>query len=233
MNQPARNLILSIETATRGGGSLAVLSGRDVLRCANRSGEQPSAQSSELLPAIQKILDEAAVKLEKINLIAIAVGPGSFTDLRVGLAIVKGLAAVRETPLIGVPTLEALVTDDGDFETDCALLSAGRGECFMQIFRGRTKRTSEPMRVGQLADLLTELKSAKKVRVVASPEIRQDICEFARQEQINNWSVAAPPENLAVCVGQIAFNLFRQNKFDPESIRLIYGREAVSVRKHG
>ncbi len=228
MNTKKKNLILSVETATRG-GSLAILSGSSV--CELWQGDPNSFQSSSLIPEIQNILNQTGVKIEEIDLLAVAIGPGSFTDLRIGLAIVRGLAAVREIPVIGVPTLEAMIFGESEIETSCALWSAGRGEYFAQTFRGRKNRIAEPMRIGQLKNILTDLKDGNTLRLVAPDEIWPDIFEFAVNEQIKNWKVVRPPENLAVCVGQGAFDLFRENKVNQSPSQLIYGREAVMIKK--
>ena len=229
MNTQKKNLMLSIETATRG-GSLAILSEREV--CAISEGGQDSSPSSALLPAVQKILDEAGVKIGEIDFLSAAVGPGSFTDLRIGLATAKGLAAVRQIPLIGVPTLEAMTAVETKTEASCVLLAAGRGEFFTQIFRRGQNKAADQMRAGQLENILSELKCEKDLRLIAPPEIVPIILEFTEQEQITNWSVITPPPNLAVCVGRIAFDLLEQNKANQNSSRLIYGREAVMLRKN-
>ncbi|MCX8071283.1 MAG: tRNA (adenosine(37)-N6)-threonylcarbamoyltransferase complex dimerization subunit type 1 TsaB [Candidatus Binatia bacterium] len=61
-----------------------------------------------LLPAIRALLKDASVTLADIDAVAVSVGPGSFTGLRVGLSVAKGLAFARKIPVVAVPTLEAL-----------------------------------------------------------------------------------------------------------------------------
>ncbi|MCX8065038.1 MAG: tRNA (adenosine(37)-N6)-threonylcarbamoyltransferase complex dimerization subunit type 1 TsaB [Candidatus Hydrogenedentes bacterium] len=64
--------------------------------------------SERLISLIQTILNEAQLTLNNINLLAISIGPGSFTGLRVGLSTWKGLALATGIPLIGVPTLYSM-----------------------------------------------------------------------------------------------------------------------------
>ena len=59
--------------------------------------------SETVLPLIQAVLDKADCRLADLAAIAIAIGPGSFTGLRIGLALVKGLAYDGNLPVIGVP----------------------------------------------------------------------------------------------------------------------------------
>lgn len=62
--------------------------------------------AEHLVPDIRTLLGEAGCTPADIDLVATAEGPGSFTGLRIGLATAKGFAAARETPFVGVPTLE-------------------------------------------------------------------------------------------------------------------------------
>lgn len=64
--------------------------------------------SERLLPTVQWLLAESGVALHEVDLLAIAIGPGSFTGLRIGAATWKGLAFANDIPLIGVPTLDAM-----------------------------------------------------------------------------------------------------------------------------
>jgi tRNA threonylcarbamoyladenosine biosynthesis protein TsaB len=229
MNGEKRRLILSVETATRG-ASLAVLNDKQV--CAVWRGDKNFSTSNGLLREIQNILDQIGAKIEELNLLSVVVGPGSFTDLRIGLAIVKGLAAVWEIPIIGVPTLQAMAFDRllEDEICCCSLLSAGREEFFSQTFRGRQQQICDQMRIGPLESILTDLQCEKNLHVIAPQETRQRVFEFIERKQIKSWSVISPPENLAVCVGKIAFDQFRET--GGNSCQLIYGRDAVASKKH-
>jgi tRNA threonylcarbamoyladenosine biosynthesis protein TsaB len=62
--------------------------------------------TQELAPALAELLRRVGIKMSAVNVLAVALGPGSFTSLRVGLAFVKGLALARHIPIIGIPTLD-------------------------------------------------------------------------------------------------------------------------------
>ncbi|HTX92208.1 MAG TPA: tRNA (adenosine(37)-N6)-threonylcarbamoyltransferase complex dimerization subunit type 1 TsaB [Anaerolineales bacterium] len=64
--------------------------------------------TEQLAPALAELLARTGIKIDEITALGVALGPGSFTSLRVGLAFVKGLALARHLPLVGVPTLEAV-----------------------------------------------------------------------------------------------------------------------------
>ena len=96
--------ILGIETATRV-ESVAVISGEKIL--AEVTQEARLTHSETLLPQIKEVLQISDAE-EKIDAVAVSIGPGSFTGLRIGLAAAKALAYAWNIKIIGVPTLLAL-----------------------------------------------------------------------------------------------------------------------------
>jgi tRNA threonylcarbamoyladenosine biosynthesis protein TsaB len=94
-----------------------------------------SNHSETVLPLIQSVLDLAHRQFSDIDAIAVAVGPGSFTGLRIGLALVKGLAYERHLPVIGVSSLEAQAARVADLSgTICPLLDARKQEVYAALF---------------------------------------------------------------------------------------------------
>lgn len=99
------------------------------------------------LPAlIAEVLAEARATIEDVDGIAVSIGPGSFTGLRIGLALAKGIAFAGGAPLVGVPTLEALawVAEAAPGETICAALDARKREVYAALF---TATTAGPRRL--------------------------------------------------------------------------------------
>lgn len=137
-------LILGIETATRA-GSVALVridtgAARETL--AEAGFGESGASAAEILPAFEDCLARAGLPESAINLIAVSIGPGSFTGLRVGLATAQGLALGIGAKLIGVPTLDALASvaldEDrsvGAGEYVCPCLDARRGEVYATLHR--------------------------------------------------------------------------------------------------
>lgn len=125
-------LILSLETAMRA-GSVSVSRGQSIL--CSRAGNPEVSHSSDLLRLIRTVLEEAGVTLRDMEVFAASAGPGSFTGLRIGLATVKSFAATLSRPCVGVPTLEAIAAQAGPSSRTLAVLPAGRGELFAQLFR--------------------------------------------------------------------------------------------------
>lgn len=69
---------------------------------------QDMTHSEKLVPMIKEVLDSLNLKVKDIDLYGIAVGPGSFTGLRIGVATIKAFAHLFNKPVVGVSTLEAL-----------------------------------------------------------------------------------------------------------------------------
>jgi tRNA threonylcarbamoyladenosine biosynthesis protein TsaB len=82
----------------------------------------------ELAPALSGLLNRTGLSMSGLSAVGVAIGPGSFTSLRVGLAFVKGLALARRLPVIGVPTLDVVAASVPVQGLPlAAMLQAGRG----------------------------------------------------------------------------------------------------------
>ncbi|HEX8499224.1 MAG TPA: tRNA (adenosine(37)-N6)-threonylcarbamoyltransferase complex dimerization subunit type 1 TsaB [Pyrinomonadaceae bacterium] len=123
-------LTLGVDTSTER-RSVALLRGRRVLR--SSESELREGGSAGLLADVDRVLRSASVGLREVGLFAAAVGPGSFTGLRSGLATVKGLALTLGKPAAGVPTLHAVAYGARPARRVVALIPAGRGEVFAQL----------------------------------------------------------------------------------------------------
>ncbi|HET6862339.1 MAG TPA: tRNA (adenosine(37)-N6)-threonylcarbamoyltransferase complex dimerization subunit type 1 TsaB [Pyrinomonadaceae bacterium] len=138
-------LILSIETATTT-GSIAVASGSLIL--SSKKGDGLSSHSNTLLSDIDDMLRHLDRRFEEIDFFAAAIGPGSFTGLRIGIATIKALAMTANRPCAGIPTLEAVARSAGENLCVAATLLAGRGEVFAQLFsvsaEGRVTEIDQP-----------------------------------------------------------------------------------------
>ena len=142
-------MIVAIETATDVCGAAIVSGGRVV---AQRSINEKNIHSEKLLPMIDGILCDASLTLDAIDAVAVSIGPGSFTGLRIGLSTAKGLSMALQKPIIAVPTLDALAyeycrTNPASVGAlICPLIDAKRDEvfyCFYETTDAGVKRLSE------------------------------------------------------------------------------------------
>jgi tRNA threonylcarbamoyladenosine biosynthesis protein TsaB len=196
-------LILGIETATEQvsvaiGGHEGVLGLFEVCR-GRRHAET-------LTPAIDFLCEQADIELSEISVVAVDIGPGLFTGMRVGLAAGKALAQALRVPMIGMSSLDLLtfpLRHTG--RTVAAVIDARRGELFYAIYLpvpGGMQRVTEP-RCGRIDDFLADVlprghelvcvgDGALRYRDQIESELR---CEFA--EQFLSRPSAAPLVQLA------------------------------------
>lgn len=101
--------------------------------------------SETMLPMIENMLLKSAVKIEDIDAFAVSEGPGSFTGVRIGVSLIKGLAFNTDKPCIGVSTLDALTRNlDGIGGFVVPVMDARRNQVYTAIFKDG-KRLSEDM----------------------------------------------------------------------------------------
>ncbi len=105
--------ILALETSTAAPAFAAVEldENHEILHVATRVLDQPRRLSSEVMLSIAAVLNESDWTLDDLDAIAVSIGPGSWTGLRIGLTTAKTLAQARDLPLVGVPSLDALALE--------------------------------------------------------------------------------------------------------------------------
>jgi tRNA threonylcarbamoyladenosine biosynthesis protein TsaB len=109
---------------------------RDGEVLAEETHRDSRSHTSSLPALVEQVLARADVVIEEVDAVAVSIGPGSFTGLRIGLALAKGIAFAGGLPLVGVPTLEALawVADAPPGTTICAALDARKHEVYAALF---------------------------------------------------------------------------------------------------
>ncbi len=95
-----------------------------------------TTHTTRLMPALDRMLKDSSIGKDQLSGIAVSIGPGSFTGLRIGLATAKGLAMGLEIPLVGVPTLDALARNVPYAKYQvCPILDARKKEIYVSLFR--------------------------------------------------------------------------------------------------
>jgi len=132
-------ILLALETATTTCG-VAVL--RDDQVVAQAHLHRPRIHSERLTPLVEDVLRHADVQAEALDGVAVSMGPGSYTGLRIGVSTAKGWALATNAALVGVPTLDAYAAQVCPFGTSgdvvCALLDARRDEVYAGAYRVTT-----------------------------------------------------------------------------------------------
>ncbi len=190
---------------------------------------QNKTHSQIMMPQIEQMFNAASVDPTEVDAFAAAVGPGSFTGVRIGVATAKALAQAANKPCIAVSTLEALAFSSKYFDGIISpVLDARRNQVYNALFYGGrdlTRMTDD--RALALDELLAELKQyGKKVlfngdaTLVFEDEIRSTLGELAYfAPKVSNL-------NLAGAVAEIGLDKLKNGettgyeKLIPEYIRL-------------
>jgi tRNA threonylcarbamoyladenosine biosynthesis protein TsaB len=139
-------IVLGLDTATTAtvAGVLDASGTVTEVRDDPEPGVRPG-HANRLLGAAEAALERAGLGWEEVDRIAVGVGPGSFTGLRIGIATARALAQARGLPLVGVSSLEALALGaDAAEPLVLAVLDARRGEAFAAAYGPTLKQGSDP-----------------------------------------------------------------------------------------
>jgi tRNA threonylcarbamoyladenosine biosynthesis protein TsaB len=120
------------------------------------AGDESRTHGERLPGEIARALEQAAVTRNRIDLFAVATGPGAFTGLRIGLAAIQGLAMTLDKPAIGVSALDALAEQIIASDADVLIpwMDAQRGDVFGTVIDRRSKTTIEAPAAASPAALL-------------------------------------------------------------------------------
>ena len=190
-------MLLAVDTSTAQVG-LAVYDGAQVLgEFAWRSSQRHTV---ELAPAIFELVTRCGLTMDHIRALGVALGPGSFTSLRVGLSLVKGFAFARQVPLVGIPTLDILAAAQPLARLPLLVaIQAGRG----RLAAGWSKRTKNGWqakgspRVLTLKALMDEVKRPVIVCAELKAEERQMRAEKAEIRLVSPAQSVRRPAVLA------------------------------------
>lgn len=142
-------MLLAVDTSTPQIG-LALYDGAQVL--AESLWTSKARHTVELAPAVSEMLAHTDLKISQLKALAVAIGPGSFTALRVGISFIKGLAYAQSLPVIGVNTLDVVAASQApaDLPLVC-VLPAGRSRLAVSWFNNQPLKNhhlAEPGRIG-------------------------------------------------------------------------------------
>jgi tRNA threonylcarbamoyladenosine biosynthesis protein TsaB len=129
--------LLGIDTSTSAAAACVLRSDGEAFEVAPPVDRlaRPPAHASELMPAVADAMERAAVGWDDLDAIAVGVGPGTFTGLRIGIATARALATAAGLPLRRVSSLAALAAGI-DAPLRLPLIDARRGEVFAALFDG-------------------------------------------------------------------------------------------------
>jgi tRNA threonylcarbamoyladenosine biosynthesis protein TsaB len=177
-------MLLAIDTATQF-MSLALHDGNQLI--AEQTWRTGNKHNVLLAVALDTMLNVCDVPHSELTVLAVCTGPGSYTGLRIGVALAKGMAAARQLPLVGVSSLDILAAAQPFQNTRTNLIAtvqAGRGRIIAaeyQVKKGRWTAETEP-RIQTWAELLGGLRGAYYLTGEVDAEARQ-LIETTQHEE--------------------------------------------------
>lgn len=212
-------MLLAIDTSTSMTG-IALYDGERVL--AECTWQGPGYQTVELAPEIGLLLRRVGHKAGDLRAIAVATGPGSFTGLRIGIALAKGLALSGGRELIGIPTMDVMAQAQPKLDTRLyVVLEAGRGRVAGMWYKwsrngwqsdGELQLSSEE----ELPEAITEEAS---ICGELNKEVRRLLRKQAHIKQASPASCHRRPGFLA----ELGWNRWRKGESsDPKTLSPIY-----------
>jgi tRNA threonylcarbamoyladenosine biosynthesis protein TsaB len=145
--------------------SVAVLDGERVLASAREI--MARGHQERLAPMARDVMAQAGLRFDRLERIAVTVGPGSFTGLRVGIAFAKGLALALDRPAVGIGTLEALAAEAEGLVFPA--IDARRGQLYLQAFEdGRALMAPDALTAETAAARVAELSQGRPFALVGS-----------------------------------------------------------------
>ncbi|MFN9717400.1 MAG: tRNA (adenosine(37)-N6)-threonylcarbamoyltransferase complex dimerization subunit type 1 TsaB [Planctomycetota bacterium] len=218
-------MLLAVETSSSI-GSIALMS-NGVMVAERQLGTSGPRHAQTLVPELDRLLRELGSTAESIEAIAISIGPGSFTGLRVGLTFAKTLAWLNQAPLLAIDTLQAIAQQAASAEPIVtAVCDAQRGELFAASYEldslsGLRHRLGD-IRVHQITDLIPEhtvigpLPAGLRERVAASRVMASE-------------SVCMPR---ASTVARLGDEMLKNSRFSsPETLEPVYIRVSYAEEK--
>jgi tRNA threonylcarbamoyladenosine biosynthesis protein TsaB len=220
-------IVLAVDTATPR-ASVAVCRGEDVLARASSDGTKNHSET--LLGSMVSVLHEARISLGDVTLLAVGLGPGAFTALRVGITTMKALSFGLSIPLVGISTLDVMAAGVTEtmptYRGDVApVIDARKGEVYTALFR--IGDDGKVVRIGEYRAIPRE----EFCRMV-EPDVLvlgRGVTLFSREEQrtmtIARESIWDPDSSL---LAKSARTLFQEKGggTDPEEIVPLYVRRS-------
>ena len=223
-------IILGIETSTTIGGVALV---RDGAAPVERTFEKGLVHGREITPAIQQIANEAGISLEDIDFVAIDVGPGSYTGVRVGVSTAKTLAWVLGKKLAAIISLDALAEAAKDLGPAIVpVLDARRGQLYTATYTvssGSVTRVNGPSVVAPNGFLETLPRHAVL--------LGDAVARFPDELKAKNGITHAPEEfwiPKAIVIAQLGHRVAESGEpADPVTLEPLYLRPSEAEQKLG
>lgn len=200
-------LILQIETATR---SCSVALAQDGILLAKKERNEANIHASSITVFVEELMQDQGKTYADLNAIAVSIGPGSYTGLRIGVSTAKGLCFGLDIPLIGTSTLEAMAAAQKERANSgallCPMIDARRMEVYMALYDADMNNI-EPVKAQILDEHTFEAYNNEII-------IFGDGAEKCKELYSNAKFSFAEHVNSAADLSELAFKKYQQKDFE-------------------
>lgn len=224
-------LVLGIETSTSI-GSVALINDKGLL--AEYRINIGMVHSERLMIAIDRLLSDTGTGLEKLNSIAVSIGPGSFAGLRIGLATAKGIQVATGKPIAPVPTLDAMAQSLKFARRQiCAIIDARKKEVYAAIYEN-----SNNSGIRRITDYMTDKPEKVLAHISFETIFIGDGAELYRNiiiDRLGEQALFAPKgfSPSAVTVAELGADMIRNGVRHEEALIPLYLRKPEAETKYG
>ena len=188
--------------------------------------------SENLMPIIKEVLEKNNLTLKDINLIAVSVGPGSFTGIRIGIATIKPMAEVYNLPVASVTSLETLARNVETEDTEVTIISLidARNHQVYAGFFNNEYNLKEKEVAEDIAEVLKKAEKYQKIIFVGDGAIlhKEKIEENLKDKEI---SFSKCNEQTAINTGKIGYKKYLEKDLkNADTILPIYLRKSQAER---
>ncbi len=206
-------MLLAVDTSTAQMG-LALYDGSQVI--SEYTWRSRQRHTVELAPAVSGLLEHCSLTMEDVSALGVALGPGSFTSLRVGLSLVKGLVLARHLPLIGVPTLDILAAAQKPSRFPLAVaIQAGRGRLALGWYK-RSKNCWQARGLARVVTVEALINEVQSPAIVCGEFTSAERAQLAVKTEIRLVSPALSVRRPAV-LAELAWARWQMGKVDDEA----------------
>jgi len=192
-------------------------------------------QAEALMPMVAEVMHEAQLDFSALDLIAVTIGPGSFTGLRTGLAAARGLALARSLPLIGVTTTESIALAawrqmaPGDLRPVIVVLNSRRKDLYVQEFAVDLTPVGRPFTAVPEAVAGMALDRGALLAGDATDQVMDSVTAASRHCDLSCFPVSGSD---ATFVAEIAVNRWSSRSMTESSFssRLLYLRPPEAIK---
>ena len=210
--------LLSIDTSSDV-CSVAILEDDKLIKELNITDSK--THSENLMPLVDKLFNEAEMKLSDMQAIACSIGPGSFTGIRIGIATVKAMAEVFNLPIIGVTSLETLA-ELGNNDTIVSLIDARNNQVYCGIFGNGEYLAAD------IHEIIEKLKKYQNIQFIGNGAI---LHKELLEAELKNISFSSQNVQSAYSLGKCAYRKLQNGEVkNADTILPLYLRPSQAER---